>query len=39
VIHLGVKMAADDTLPPTRVYFGGRDQSGTFYDNTVECTD
>jgi hypothetical protein len=39
-IHLGVKLAADDTLPPTRVYFGGRAQSGiTFYNNTVECTD
>jgi hypothetical protein len=39
VIHLGVKMAVDDTLAPTRVYFGGRDQSGTRYNNTVECTD
>jgi hypothetical protein len=37
-IHLDVKMAADDTLPPTRVYFGGH-ESGTSYNNTVECTD
>lgn len=38
VIHSRATMAADDTLPATRVYFGGS-QSGTYYNNTVECTD